>query len=310
MQLVRGFQFQDTPGTVVAIGNFDGMHLGHQALIARAKEKAKQLSLPVVVLTFEPHPKEFFRPNEAMPRLMRFTEKWTVIDSLDVDYVCCLPFNKALATQSPEDFVKTVLLEKLNAKAVVVGDEFRFGAKRAGDIQSLKNFGDQFGFELQAISQVMQDDVRISSSRVREALANADFEAVQKLTGRSYSLTGRVAHGEKLGRQLGYPTANLFLHRKRVPLMGIFVVQVHGLSDQPLPAVASLGVRPTFGGKQVLLEVHLFNFNQDIYRRRITVEFLKKIRDEEKFDDVTALVAQMDRDAQIAVNYFNSFSMG
>ena len=304
VQLVRGEQLQNIPGAVVAIGNFDGIHLGHQILIAKIKEKAKQLGLSSVVLTFEPHPKEFFSPSKTMPRLMRITEKWLVLEKLGIDYVCCLPFNKNLASQSPEDFVKNILLKKLNAKAIIVGDEFRFGSKRAGDIHTLTMLGEQLGFSVEAVSQFMKDDVRVSSSRVRDALANADFDEVKKLTGRSYCLTGRVAHGEKLGRQLGYPTANIFLHRLHVPLMGIFVVQVHGLSEQPLPAVASLGYRPTFGGTQVLLEVHVFDFDQDIYRKRVTVEFLEKIRDEAKFDDAQSLIIQMNKDAEIARSYF------
>lgn len=304
MQLVRDRQLANSAGTVVTIGNFDGLHLGHQRLIHQAQEKASQLGLPVVVLTFEPHPKEFFAPNATMPRLMRFTEKWMVLERWGVDYVCCLPFDKKLAVLSPEAFVKTMLVEKLNAKVVVVGLEFRFGVRRSGDVSQLKTLGEQYGFSTLAMEPSLYQGKRISSSRVRDALSVGDFETVKMLTGRDYCLTGRVAYGDQLGRQLGYPTANIHLHRKQVPLMGIFVVQVHGIDEKPLPAVASLGYRPTFGGKRVVLEVHIFNFNQIIYGRRVTVEFLQKIRDEIKFDEVGALIRQMDSDAAIAKGYF------
>lgn len=306
MQLIRGPRyFKKSLGSVVTIGNFDGLHIGHQRLLKTLKDAASAVSLPSVLLTFEPNPKEFFSKNTPAPRLMRFYEKWLVIDEYDIDYVYCLRFNAALAALSPEAFVQSVLVGELGAKTVIVGDDFHFGAKRAGNAQSLKVLGEKYGFGVQALSQSLYLDERISSSRVRSALEIVDFKAVADMTGRPYRLSGRVAYGNQLGRQLGYPTANIHLHRRQVPLMGIFVVQVYGLSEKPLPGVASLGYRPTFAGKEVILEVHLFDFDQVIYGRRIQVEFLQKIRDEIKFNDVSSLILQMDNDALIAKSFFN-----
>ena len=297
--------FQCKLQSVITIGNFDGVHKGHQKLIHALIAESRALKLPSVLLTFEPNPTEFFLPQSKMPRLMRFSEKWHVIKQYGVDYFCCLRFNTALATLSAEDFVKTILVNQLGAKKIIIGDDFRFGAKRAGDVALLTMLGKKYGFTVDALPQSMHENIRISSTRVRDALKIGDFETVTALTNRPFQLTGKVAYGDQIGRQLGFPTANMHLCRKQVPLMGIFVVRVHGLRDSALAGVASVGYRPTFNGKKVVLEVFLFDFDEVIYGKKITVEFLSKIRDELHFSSADELVVQIEKDVVIAREYFN-----
>lgn len=303
MKLIRD-PFQHPMQSVVTIGNFDGVHKGHQTLIHALMAASHELKLPSVLLTFEPNPTEFFSPQFLMPRLMRLSEKWAVIKKYGIDYFYCLRFNAALATLSAEDFVKKILVDQLHAKKIIVGDDFRFGAKRVGDIALLKILGEKYDFTVDALPQWVYDNERISSTRVRNSLKIGDFETVCALTGRPFYLTGKVAHGDQIGRQLGFPTANIHLRRKQVPLMGIFVVRVHGLRDAALPGVASIGYRPTFNGKKIVLEVFLFDFNEMIYGKKITVEFLSKIRDELHFDSVDELVVQIEKDVVFAREYF------
>jgi len=286
-------------GAAVAIGNFDGVHLGHQHLIAQLRQLADQHQVPAVVLLFEPQPNEFFSPEENCPgRLMRLQEKLSALAALGVDGVVCLRFNQQLAAWSAEQFVRELLVKWLAVKAIVVGQDFRFGYQRQGDVAFLQRQGLRYDFSVHSMADFTVANQRVSSSRVREALAAGDMSGARQLLGRWYSITGRVGHGEKRGRRLGFATANIFLQRRAVPLSGIFVVQVTGLGDQPLRAVASLGTRPVFQGTHWLLEVHIADFSSDIYRQRITVEFLHKIRDEQHFDSVPALVAQMAIDLQ------------
>lgn len=289
--------------SVVTIGNFDGVHLGHQRLIETVVAAARELHSPSVLLTFEPHPTEFFLPLSPAPRLMRFSEKYQEIKKYGIDYFYCLHFNHKLAQLSAEAFVETVLVNQLQAKKMIVGDDFRFGAKRAGDVELLKTLGKKHGFSVEAISQLLYRGDRISSSRVRDAVFEGRFDMVSALTGRAFCLTGRVAYGDQMGRQLGFPTANIHLHRKHVPLSGIFVVHVHGLHNQVLAGVASVGYRPTFHGKKILLEVYLFDFDEMIYGKKITVAFLEKIRDELYFESVPALVEQIKKDVEVAKKY-------
>lgn len=303
MKLIRDLQHFATP-TIVTIGNFDGVHKGHQTLIDALMTASHELKLPSVLLTFEPNPIEFFSPHAEMSRLMRFSEKWRVIKKQGVDYFCCLRFNAALANLSAEDFVKKILVDQLRAKKIIIGDDFRFGAKRQGDVALLKQLGKIYGFTVDALPQSLYQNHRISSTRVRDALKIGDFETVSQLTGRSFCLTGKVAYGNQIGRQLGFPTANMHLQRKQVPLMGIFVVRVHGLRDQALPGVASVGYRPTFNGNKIVLEVFIFDFDEIIYRHSITIEFLFKIRDELHFNSVDELVAEIKKDVVIAKQYF------
>lgn len=303
MKLIRK-PFQKRMQSVITIGNFDGVHLGHQRLMDALIKSSRELKLPSLFITFEPHPTEFFSPENPAARLMRFSEKWNEIKKYDVDYFCCLKFNAALAKLSAEDFVKNILVDQFGAKKIIIGDNFRFGAKRLGDVVLLKSLGKKYGFEVEAISQSMHDNNRISSSRVRDALKKGDFETVLKLTNKPFCLTGKVSYGDQIGCQLGFPTANIHLHRKQVPLMGIFVVRVHGLDNCIYNGVASVGYRPTFNGKKIILEVFLFDFDKNIYGHRITVEFLSKIRDELHFDSIPELITQIKKDVEIAKNYF------
>lgn len=303
MKLVRD-PYRQAIQSVVTIGNFDGVHLGHQKLMTELIAAADAFQVPSVLLTFEPHPSEFFQKAQAIARIMRFSEKWHAVKHYAIDYFYCLRFNAALANLSAEDFVRKILVEQLGAKKVIIGDDFQFGAKRLGTVDLLKKMGEQYHFDVQAIPQLMHQSDRISSTRIRTALSQGDFQTVFSLTHHPFCLSGRVAYGNQIGRQLGFPTANIYVHRKQVPLMGIFIVRVYGVRDCALTGVASIGYRPTFGGKQVLLEVHLFDFNETLYGKPITVEFIQKIRDEVHFDSVDALVVKIQEDVQIARDYF------
>lgn len=303
MNLIRDAQ-KHLSQSVIMIGNFDGVHIGHQQLIHALMSASQKLKIPSVLLTFEPNPSEFFPSQTPLARLMRFSEKWRCIQNYGIDFFYCMRFNALLANLSPDDFVKKILVDQLSAKKVIIGDDFRFGAKRAGSVETLKSLGKKYDFEVEALPQAMHNGERISSSRVRNAVKQGDFETAEALTGRPFTLSGKVSYGSQLGRQLGYPTANIHLRRKHVPMMGIFIVQVHGLRDEPLKGVASIGYRPTFDGKKILLEVHLFDFDEMIYGRLITVEFLHKIRDEVKFESIPELVLQIEEDVRVTKKYF------
>lgn len=305
MKLIRD-PFKKKITSVITIGNFDGMHIGHQKLMNTLTTAKHELKLPSVFVTFEPNPAEFFMPHAPMPRLMRFSEKWNFVKQFSVDYFCCLKFNAALAHLSAEAFVKSILVDQLGAKKIIVGDDFRFGAKRLGDIDVLKTLGKKYGFIVDALPQSMYEKKRISSSRVRDALKQGDFKIIPALIDRTFSLTGKVAYGAQIGRQLGYPTANIHLHRKQVPLMGIFIVRVHGLDNKIYHGVASVGYRPTFNGKQIILEVFIFDFDALIYGKKITVEFLEKIRDEAHFDSIPELIVQIEKDVLVAKRFFET----
>jgi len=286
-------------GSVVCIGAFDGLHLGHQALVRRTVERARELGLPAVALSFEPLPREFFAPVHPMPRLLLPRAKIEGLLGLGVDQVGLLRFDKKLSGLSAEEFVSLVLKERLAAREVWVGPEFRFGKGRVGDIALLRELGARLGFAADEIAPVHLDGERVSSTRIRAALLSGDFELAARLLGRPYAISGRVVHGGKLGRELGFPTANLRFGGKTPPLSGIYATWVHGLG-QPYPSVSSLGTRPTVEGVELLLEAHLFDFNADLYARRIEVEFVAKLRDELKFPDLASLTEQMHRDADQA----------
>ena len=283
-------------GSVVCIGAFDGLHLGHRALVRRAVSRAEALGVPAVALSFEPLPREFFAADLPLPRLTLPRARFEGLRSLGVDLVGLLRFNDGLAAMSAEDFVRDVLVARLRAREVWVGPGFRFGRDRNGDLRTLQSLGASSGFIANAIEAV-GDGARISSTRVRTAVATGDFATASRLLGRPYTISGRVVHGKMLGRTLGYPTANLRFGGKRPPLTGIFAVRVHGVGPAAMPSVASVGTRPTVGGIEPLLEVHLFDFDGDLYGRRIDVEFVAKLRDEETYADLPTLVAQMHRDA-------------
>ncbi len=291
-------------GCVATIGNFDGVHLGHQAVIGQLAEKGSELGLPTTLITFEPQPLEYFRPQQAPARLTRLREKLQALRRYSVDRVLCLPFNDKLARMPAETFIQSVLVEGLAVKYLVVGDDFRFGKDRAGDFGLLQQAGERHGFAVVNMHTFAIDNQRVSSTRIRDALVRGDFNETERLLGRPYRMSGRVAHGEKLGRQLGYPTANIHVHRRATPLQGIFVVEVFGLEGEPLPGVASLGTRPTVDGKKVILEVYLFDFDRDIYGKHLQISFLHKLRDEAKFTTLDALTRQIELDVKQARDWF------
>ena len=288
----------------LTIGNFDGVHRGHQAMLARLNEASDDLELPPAVLTFDPHPREFFTPDSAPPRLSTLRAKIDAFRAYGVDTVYIARFDQRLASLEPEAFIEQVLEVGLNARWVLVGDDFRFGRKRRGDLALLRSAARTFSVE--AMSTVLVDGERVSSTAVREALARGDLRRATALLGRPYTLSGHVTHGDKRGRTLGFPTANIRL-RRRPALGGIFAVRVHGASGVPLAGVASLGVRPTVASDgRALLEVFVFDFDASLYGRRITVEFLHKLRDEERFPDLDALTRRMHADVAEAREFFAS----
>jgi riboflavin kinase/FMN adenylyltransferase len=298
MQLIRG-QAQlprRHDRCAVTIGTYDGLHLGHQALIARTRSHAERLGCPAVMLTFEPMPREFLSPESPPARLTTFRERWRILEDSGLDYLWVLRFDEALRNLSAQDFA-LLLKSRLRPSVVVVGHDFRFARRGEATAPVLAAAGRALGFEVEVVPAVTQDGERISSSGVREALAGGDFERARRWLGRPYSMRGRVIGGKRLGRELGFPTANLALGRARAPVAGIFAVQVHGVASGALPGVASLGTRPTVGGVEALLEAHLFDFSDDLYGREIAVEFAAKLRDEQRFATLDALVEQMQRDA-------------
>jgi len=306
MELIRGLHNlrPEHHGCVATIGNFDGVHLGHQAVLGQLNEKADALGLPAVVITFEPQPREFFALDSAPPRLTRFREKIEALRRYGVRRVLVLPFNDRLARMPAEAFVQRVLVQGLGVKYLVVGDDFRFGRGRAGGFATLQAAGRAHGFQVAHMHTFHVDGERVSSTRIRRVLEQGKMAEASRLLGRDYRMSGRVAHGEKLGRQLGFPTANLFLHRRATPLEGIFVVEIYGLDEEPLQGVASLGNRPTVNGTRTLLEVYIFDFDQQIYGRHLQVSFLHKLRDQAKFASLEALVAQIERDVDEARAWF------
>ncbi|SHM51453.1 riboflavin kinase / FMN adenylyltransferase [Duganella sacchari] len=293
----------------LTIGNFDGVHLGHQALLARVRAAASRLELEAAVMTFEPHPREFFARkagdlSRAPARIANLRDKLQSLSDNGIDRVIVEHFSDSFAALTPQEFTEKVLVEGLHVKWLMVGDDFCYGARRAGNVQMLLEAGQKYGFHVETLPTVMNGSTRISSSAVRAALGEGDFPHAEALLGHPYAISGHVIHGQKLGRTLGFPTLNLRVPH-RPALSGIFIVQVHGLSEQPLPAVASLGVRPTVDDSgRVLLEVHVFDFAQNCYGKQVRVEFLQKIRDEEKYIDLPTLTAAIDRDAAIARDFF------
>ena len=283
----------------MTIGTYDGVHLGHQALIGRQTAQAARLALPSVLLTFEPMPREYFAPDDPPARLTTLRERLAILASLGLNYTWLLRFGERLRNLSADGFAE-FLARDVRARLVVVGHDFRFGKHGAASAPMLAVAGKRLGFEVEVLPPVTQDGERISSSAVRAALRRADFAGAQRLLGRPYSMRARVMRGTRLGRELGFPTANLPLRRLRAPLAGIFAVRVHGAGAGALPGVASLGTRPTVGGTEALLEAHVFDFSADLYGREIEVEFAAKLRDEERFATLEALTAQMQRDAQQA----------
>ncbi len=298
MELIRGYHNLRPRhrGCVATIGNFDGVHLGHQAVVGQLAEKASELRLPTVVVLFEPQPQELFQPADAPARLMRLRDKLTVLRRYSVDRVLCLRFEARLADMPAEDFIRRILADGLGVRYLVVGDDFRFGRRRAGDFSLLQKAGAQYGFAVAPMHTFNVDGMRVSSTRIREALAAGDLAGAARLLGRGFRMSGRVAHGDKRGRTIGVPTANIHLHRKVTPVRGVYVVEMLGLEDKPLAGVANVGTRPTVEGTRTLLEVHLLDFDRDIYGRQVNVEFLHKLRDEQRFASFDELKARIGKD--------------
>ena len=303
MQLVRGLHNlrQAHRGCVATIGNFDGVHLGHQAVFARLCELGRQLGEPATVITFEPQPQEYFVPEAAPARLTRFREKVTAIRATGVDRLLVLEFGARLAAMPAEAFVGDMLVGTLGVRHLYVGDDFRFGQGRQGDVDLRRRAGERHGFAVDRLDTVAHENARISSSRIRAALDEGDFATAAACLGRPYRICGRVVHGRKLGRGIGFPTANVDLHRRVSPVRGVFAVRVLGLDAEPLPGVANVGTRPTVdGGSRDRLEVHLFDFARDVYGAHVEVEFVEKIREERKFPSFDDLRRQIERDAREA----------
>ena len=308
MELIRGLQNLRPRhhGCVASIGNFDGVHLGHQHVLGELADKAEEMKLPAVVITFEPQPQEFFSSDRCPGRLTRFREKMKALRRLAVDRVFALHFSKALATMEPEEFIQQVLVDGLGVRYLVVGDDFRFGQKRRGNFEMLQQAGVEHGFQVVNMHTFQIAGERVSSTRIRKVLSEGDLDHVEILLGRPYRMCGRVAHGHKRGRQIGFPTANIHLHRKVSPIEGVFAVEMFGIDGEPVSGVANVGTRPTVNGTRTILEVHLFNFSGDIYGSHVSVDFLKKIRNEQKYDSFELLKEQILLDAEEARSYFSA----
>jgi riboflavin kinase/FMN adenylyltransferase len=311
MKVFRGLPNAESRAPcALTIGNFDGVHRGHQALLARVRDAATRLGVEAAVMTFEPHPREFFAQmtgdlSKAPPRIANLRDKLQSLANARIDRVIVEHFNAHFAGLSPQNFIEKVLVQGLHVKWLMVGEDFCFGAKRAGNLAMLIEAGKKYGFAVEALPAVLNDGTRISSSAVRSALAQGDFAHAKQLLGHPYAISGHVIHGKKLGRTIGFPTLNLRIVHKRPALSGIFVVQVHGLADKPLPGVASLGVRPTVDDSgRVLLETYIFDYTDQCYGKLIRVEFLKKLRDEEKYIDLPTLTDAIARDVDNARAYF------
>ena len=302
MELIRGIHNlrERDRGCVATIGNYDGVHRGHQHMIAAVRARASELGVPAVVVTFEPTPREFFEGPAAPSRLTRLREKLQALALYGVDRVVVLRFDRRMQGMGADEFVQRLLVDGLGVRHMVVGHDFHFARRREGTIETLRAAGAAHGFTVAEVGQFLLEGERVSSSLVREALNRGDLERATRLLGRPYRMAGRVRLGKRLGRTLGYPTANLALQRKVVPLWGIFAVRVSGAGLVDYPAVSSLGTRPTVNGTDPLLEVHLFDFDGDLYGRHLDVDFVARLRDEQKFESLDALVAQMNRDAAAA----------
>jgi riboflavin kinase / FMN adenylyltransferase len=299
LELIRGkLNLHDAHrGCAVSIGNFDGLHLGHRAVLGRLVGRARELGVPAVVMSFEPTPREYFMGAAAPPRLSRFREKYLALVEQGVDRLFCARFDARMAALSPEAFIREYLVDGLGTRYLVIGDDFRFGKDRAGNFSTLQAAGREFGFAVEDTPSCTLDGLRVSSTAVRAALAAGDIALATRLLGRHYGMTGRVARGRRLGRTLGFPTVNLRPGRRVLPVTGVFAVVVKGVADHPWPAVANLGTRPTVDGAESLLEAHLFDFSGELYGRRIRVEFVARLREEQRFEGIDSLRAQMQRDA-------------
>ena len=287
------------------IGNFDGLHLGHQAILNKIKQNASKFNGKTIVFFTEPHAAEYFsnssnKNKKPPPRISPWREKFELLKKNEIDFACFLKFNDKLRTMSPGDFISEIL-DSINLVSFTVGDDFRFGADRKGDTDLLKNWGDKKGILVENTETIIFDGQRVSSSRIREELLNNNFKNAEKLLGRPYTFSGKIVHGQHLGKTINIPTANIWLPNQRLPIKGVYAVKCK-LDDLSLNGIANMGIRPTVGGEKPVLEVHLFEFNENIYSQRIRVKFVEKIRDEKKFDNLDMLKSQIQKDISIAKN--------
>ena len=305
MRIARSVPRAASSPIALTIGNFDGVHLGHQAMLSRLRDVGQARGLPPCAMTFEPHPREFFAPDHAPARLTTLREKLERLAAQGLERVHVLRFDYRLAQVPADEFIERVLVQGLGVRYLLIGDDFRFGARRAGDFALLKSRAGELGYEVDAMTSVIVDGERASSTAVRKALELGDMSRAARLLGRPYSISGTVVHGDALGRELGYPTANVRITHNRPPLMGIFAIELHGAGAAPVRGVASLGVRPTVkrDGAPVL-EVFLLDFDGDLYGKRVRVDFLHKFRDEQKFADLAALKAKIAEDVAATRDYF------
>ena len=302
MELIRGLHnlAGRHKACALTIGNFDGVHLGHQNILAMLIEKARELDIDACVMSFEPLPQEYFAADTAPARLTRLREKWCALENTGIDQFLCIRFNHWLADLTAEEFIQKILIDKLHVRYLVIGDDFRFGKGRTGDFEMLKVAGQKHGFDVVNSHSHCLNGERISSTAIRKALAHDELQHAQQMLGRPYIICGRVAHGDKRGRTIGFPTANIKLHRHATPLSGVYAVTLSGINDQPIAGVANIGKRPTVDGEHLQLEVHLFNFDKSIYGEQVCVEFKYKLRDEKRFDSFELLKEQIIKDSEQA----------
>jgi riboflavin kinase / FMN adenylyltransferase len=307
MRVIRGLS-QLEPflnGCVLTIGNFDGLHLGHLAVIKKLAERGATLNLPVVAMVFEPQPLEYFLGDNAPSRLMRLREKVIEFAKLPVDHLVVMRFNRQFANYDAEQFIDDVLIKKLNIKHLVIGDDFHFGKSRRGNFAMLKEMGKKQGYSVEDTGSFQLSGLRISSTLIRDALLEGDLALAEKLLGHCYSICGRVSHGDKRGRTIGYPTANVKLFRKNTPVNGVFAVTMTGIDDLEVEGIANVGIRPTFDGdSKVILETYLFDFDKEIYGRYVEIHFKQKIRDEKRFNSLDELKVQIAEDVIKTKKYF------
>ncbi len=307
MHLIRGLAHLKplAQGCVLSIGNFDGIHTGHKKVITKLALRGKVMKLPTVVMLFEPQPLEFFLGENAPSRLMRLREKIIQFKRLPIDKLLVVKFNQFMANYEAEDFIFDFLVKKLNVKHLIIGDDFHFGKARCGNYAMLKEKGQEFGFQVENTSSYFVDKHRVSSTLIRDALGAGDLSTAKLMLGRDYSVCGRVAHGKKRGRTIGFPTANILMFRKNTPIAGVFTVTMTGINNKEIQGIANVGTRPTVeGGNKAILETHLFDFNQDIYGQYVEVHFKQKIRDEIRFQSLNDLKIQIEKDIVIAKRVF------
>lgn len=306
MEIIRGLHNLRPrhQGCAVTIGNFDGVHSGHQALLRHLNKQAQARNLPSLLIIFEPQPREYFLATKAPPRLTNLREKLELLQQTEqLHYVLCLSFNERLGKRSPASIIEQLLVRDLNVRYILVGDDFRFGTERQGDFSLLKQAGQQYNFDVESLDTVLAQKERVSSSLIRELLKQGDISQAEQLLGHAYFMTGRVIRGRELGRTIGVPTANIRPNRHQAAVNGVFAVSVSGVGNRKIPGLANVGMRPTVNGQDLLLEVHLLDFDEPLYGRRLHVQFQRKIREEEKFSGIEPLRAQIERDIRTVRNW-------